>query len=89
MLYLASYPAWVRGYAIIIMLICLYYSELYEAERWHSDSKLWTPMTILGNGEHVFIGDIVDIAIDHSISGKIVRFVEVHTNLIHRTARAI
>ena len=50
-------------------------SELYEAERWHSENRLWTPMTILHNGQHIFIGDIVDI--NNSSAGKIVKFIEV------------
>lgn len=57
-----------------------YNSELYEAERWHNDSRMWTPMTILKNGQHIFIGDIIDV---NSCIGKVIKFVKVcYTQLI-------
>ena len=49
-------------------------SELYQAQRWYTESIYWTPM-IVRNGCHIFIGDIVDIAIDVFVnSGKVVKF---------------
>lgn len=53
-------------------------SELYEAQRWHCESNLWTPMMTL-HGQHIFIGDIVDVA-KLKCSGKVVKFFEVKFN---------
>ncbi len=52
------------GITLIFCVLCQYsvpyFSELYQANRWHTDTNLWTPMAILNNSEHVFIGDIVE-----------------------------
>ena len=58
-------------------MIITTYSELYEAQRWHTDHKLWTPMIVLTNGQHIFIGDIIgfDNYLGESTIGKVVRFV--------------
>jgi len=32
---------------------------MFEASRWHTDEWFLAPMTILGNGEQIFVGDIV------------------------------
>lgn len=37
-----------------------FHSELYEAQRWNNDPSLWTPMAVLMNGQHLFIGDIFE-----------------------------
>lgn len=56
----------------------LFYSELYEAERWHEDSRMWTPMTTLSNGQQIFIGDIIEyIDSSNCLSGKVTKFVKV------------
>ena len=36
------------------------YSELYESQRWLNDSTYWTPMAVLSNYQHIFIGDIIE-----------------------------
>jgi hypothetical protein len=60
-------------------LLC---SELYEAERWHEDCRMWTPMTTLDNGQQIFIGDIVDIDSSEYLSGKVTKFVEVCLHVV-------
>ena len=32
---------------------------MFEASRWHTDERFLAPMMILGNGEQIFVGDIV------------------------------
>lgn len=52
------------------------FRELYEGLRWDEDERLWTPMTVLENGNHVYIGDIVDM-IDYDseiFRGKVINF---------------
>lgn len=52
------------------------YRELYEAERWHNDPTYWTPMVVLTNGQHIFIGDIFEYtSIMGSCLGKVKRFI--------------
>ena len=35
------------------------FSEIYEAGRWHADSKYLSPMASTTNTGHVFVGDVV------------------------------
>ena len=36
------------------------YSEMFEASRWHSDERFFAPMITHKNGDHIFVGDIVN-----------------------------
>ena len=49
------------------LCVILLYSELHEAQRWNNDPSLWTPMAVLTNGQHLFIGDIFEY--DNKITG--------------------
>ena len=40
--------------------IILEFSEIFEAERWHEDSRFFSPM-IEHNGEYIFIDDLVKV----------------------------
>ena len=48
-------------------------SEMYEAQRWHSDPQFQAPMITLSDGARVFIGDIVTVT--NVCHGKIKKFV--------------
>lgn len=66
-------------------LINYYYSEVYEAERWHNECRLWTPMVTLSNGQHIFIDDVIDVKEWNSqlmYSGKVVKFIEVTKSML-------
>lgn len=53
-------------------------SELYEARRWNEDPQYWTPMALLDNNHHVYIGDIVSFkGRSYKELGKIHKFIEV------------
>ena len=53
----------------------LCYSELFEAQRWHTEPTLWTPMVVLDNGKHLFIGEIFEYtSMTRRCFGKVVRF---------------
>ena len=47
-------------------------SEMYEAERWLSDPRFWTPMTTLLDGSMLFIDDIVEVNFCYGKVRKIV-----------------
>jgi hypothetical protein len=36
------------------------FSEMFHADRWHSDVQFYSPMVCLYNGVHVFIGDCIN-----------------------------
>ena len=48
------------------------YSEMFEANRWHSDPKYFSPMALI-DGSQVFTGDIVTLK-DSTSYAKIVKF---------------
>lgn len=51
----------------------MFYSEMYQAERWHKDERYWPPMYVHeGTGDHIYAGDIVTFR--GGELGKIVRF---------------
>ena len=59
-----------------------YYSEVYEAKRWHSTNRFWTPMVTLSNGDQVFIHDIINLSIS-GCYGKVTKFVEVSCSTVY------
>ena len=71
------------SHAMLVVWFAYLCSEVYEGDMWHNDRRLWTPMTTLTDGQHIFIGDIVDINAAGCLSGKVVKFVEVSPNCMH------
>ena len=47
---------------------------MFEAQRWHNDPRFFSPMMVLDNGKHVFIGDFVTLENDTNAYGKVVKF---------------
>ena len=58
---------------------------MYEASRWHTDERFLAPMIIHGNGEQIFIGDIVTFQDpSHGLCyGKAVKFMTEVINNVH------
>lgn len=63
---------------IVSQCEAMFYRELYQAQRWCTESRFWTPMIVLDNGCHVFIGDIIDVQNPNTgkveCRGKVVKF---------------
>ena len=49
---------------------------MFEASRWHTDEQFLAPMMILGNGEQIFVEDIVTFQDpSHGLCyGKVMKF---------------
>lgn len=49
-------------------------SEIYHADKWHTDETYLAPMMVHPEtGEHIYVGDIVVLKEDNSI-GKVMKF---------------
>ena len=65
------------------MAISFIHSELYQSKVWNEDPKYWSPMIILDNKKHAYVGDIVTSksTCKSWTCGKVIKFVEVLHNL--------
>ena len=46
---------------------------MFHASRWHDDPRFHSPMTLLNNGEHVFLRDCVSCV--HPVLGSVTSMV--------------
>ena len=57
---------------------------MFEAQRWHSDPRLFSPMMVLDSGKHLFIGDFITLEDDPKTYGKVIKFaIQVNTETFY------
>ena len=70
----------VTSYLHTINIILLFFSEMYEAKRWHDDPRFFAPMITIMGETQVFVGDIIHIQ-DHEYRecyAKVIKFMKVN-----------
>ena len=58
---------------------------MYEAERWHSDERFYTPMIVLDSGVRPFIKDTIKIKDCENVYGKVEKFAIEVNKVIYNT----
>ena len=60
------------GDTICLKKLLFQNSEMFEAQRWNTDPKYFSPMAIL-NSSHIFVGDIVCLKGGQTLA-KVIKF---------------